>query len=240
MSRIKSLLKKTTKPLGYLAILLLRVASRYKIRIPEKYLVAAHLVRAGSPLHPNKAIFIKVLREFEKSPLRIIETGTSAWGADSTRLWDEYVRASGGQVISVDIRTEPSEILRGKVSKKTTFAIADSVVFLADLVNQNYIADLIYLDSFDVDWLDPSPAEQHGAKEFELAKKLIRIGGIILIDDTPTVAAAIQIGVASPTQIDGEPVEIRGKGAEAVKAVRDDPNFIILSHEYAIAIKRIS
>ena len=240
MRRIKSLLKKLSQPIGQVAILLLRLAGLLKLRVPPGYLVSAHLIRSGSPLHPNKAIFITALAEFKNSPLQILETGTSAWGADSTRLWDEYVRTSGGQVQTVDIRKEPSEELAAQVSSHTKFTISDSVEFLSNLASQNFTADLIYLDSYDVDWANPTPAEIHGEKEFAIAKKLIRVGGIILIDDTPTQDFAKRMGlnIAAPT-ID-QPLTIRGKGALALLAIKGDSNFSILSHQYAVAIKRIS
>lgn len=240
MRRLKSYLKSFAKPLGNFAVLILRLLGRSKLKVPEKYLVTAHLLRAGNPLHPNKAIFIKILSEFSHKPLQILETGTSAWGADSTRLWDEYVRVAGGRVLSADIRQEPSLILKGKVSQLTQFSVSDSVEFLTDLANNHFQADLIYLDSFDVDWDDPSPAEEHGGKEFEIAKTIVRVGGIILIDDTPTKDFAERLGISNSTEHHLDDPTVRGKGALALKMILNDPRFVIICHEYAVAIKRIS
>ena len=240
MKLVKSALKLLARPIGYLAVFLLRFAGRLNLRVSEKYLVSSHLLRSGSPLHPNKAIFIRTLSEFDQLPLQVVETGTSAWGADSTRLWDEYVRIAGGLVLTVDIRPDPSLLLQNKVSKSTKFFISDSVEFLEGLAKRNFVADLIYLDSFDVDWDDPLPAEEHGRKEFEIAKSLIRIGGIILIDDTPTHQFAKQLGIVTASDEHGTKSIVRGKGAKALSAITDDPRFEILNHEYAVAIKRIS
>jgi hypothetical protein len=140
----------------------------------------------------------------------------------------------------VDIRPDPSLLLQNKVSKSTKFFISDSVEFLEGLAKRNFVADLIYLDSFDVDWDDPLPAEEHGRKEFEIAKSLIRIGGIILIDDTPTHQFAKQLGIVTASDEHGTNSIVRGKGAKALSAIADDPRFEILNHEYAVAIKRIS
>ena len=119
MKLVKTALKLLARPIGYLAVFLLRFAGRLNLKVSEKCLVGSHLLRSGSPLHPNKAIFIRTLSEFGHLPLQVVETGTSAWGADSTRLWDEYVRIAGGLVLTVDIRPDPSLLLQNKVSKST-------------------------------------------------------------------------------------------------------------------------
>ena len=59
-----------------------------------------------------------------------VETGTSAWGTDSTRLWDNYVTHYGGSFHSVDIRSEPARRLKGQVGKRTRLVTSDSVNFL--------------------------------------------------------------------------------------------------------------
>jgi hypothetical protein len=155
-------------------------------------------------------------------------------------LWDEYVRLAGGKVLSADIRQEPSLILKRKVSQSTQFFVSDSVEFLADLANEHCQADLIYLDSFDVDWENPSPAEEHGGKEFEIAKTIIRVGGIILIDDTPTKNHAERLGINNSAEHHLDYPTVRGKGALALQMILNDPRFVIICHEYAVAIKRIS
>ena len=119
MKLVKTALKLLARPIGYLAVFLLRFAGRLNLKVSEKYLVASHLLRSGGRLDPNKAIFIRTLSEFGHLPLQVVETGTSAWGADSARLWDEYVRIAGGLVLTVDIRPDPSLLLQNKVSKST-------------------------------------------------------------------------------------------------------------------------
>jgi hypothetical protein len=232
MKLVKIWLKAILRPFGAALIAAIRFGSWFGVRPSLRVLVVAHLLRSGNPSHPNKAIFIKVLKHFEKRPLVIVETGTSAWGADSTRLWDQYIRCFGGELKSVDLRSEPSHNLRNKTSPRTHLTIGDSVEFLSALRDSGFQADLIYLDSFDVDWRDPNPAEQHGLKEFLIAREILRNKGIILIDDTPTSASRLRTGLPPIDQGEG----VRGKGALALSEVNSDQRFTVLHHDYAVAL----
>jgi hypothetical protein len=47
--------------------------------------------------------------------------------------------------------------------------------------------DLVYLDSWDVDWLDPIPSAIHGLNEFLVVlPMLVQNGALLLVDDTPS------------------------------------------------------
>ena len=231
--RYLDLKKRLLKFSGTIALKILKSGRIIKLPLSVNGLVTAHLMRIGEPRHTNAKAFMAVLKHFEGIPLHIIETGTSAWGADSTRLWDEYVQYYGGQLKSVDLRPEPSASLRGKLSNHTELSVGDSVAFLEELARKNQLADLIYLDSFDVDWDDPEPAEIHGEAEFKIAMNLVRVGGIILIDDTPTSNAAKILGVAPQ-----DAGRTRGKGGRVLQSISNNPNFEVIFHEYAVAIKR--
>ncbi len=239
MKQVKSFVKILLKPAGITLLRIIQVGKLLKVPVPVGILVVAHLCRSGNPNHPNKKAFVEVLRSFEGSSLRIIETGTSAWGADSTRLWDLYVRYAGGQVKSVDIRTDPSQELQGKLSSNTELVVGDSVEFLRSLEETHESADLIYLDSFDVDWGNPDPAEIHGEEEFKIAMRLVRIGGVILIDDTPTLRAAKQAGIQLIRAKEATLPLSRGKGARALRSLETNANFEVFFHDYAVAIKRL-
>ncbi len=238
MTKIKSIVKVLLKPVGIGLLFVIRGLGLIRVPPSPRMLVTAHLLRSGNPGHPNKKAFENVLRNFSGVPLNIVETGTSAWGADSTRLWDEYVRNSGGRVRSVDLRPDPSMRLSGKLSKNTELSIGDSVEFLQSLYDNKESVDLIYLDSYDVDWENPEPAELHGEAEFKIAMELVRVGGIILINDTPTPGAAFRVGVRMNDAVLGGSPSIRGKGAKAFQLVEANPNFSILYHDYAVAIRR--
>jgi hypothetical protein len=51
-------------------------------------LLAAHFDTWSSPNHINRPGFEVAVELMGDRPMRILETGTSAWGTDSTRLWD--------------------------------------------------------------------------------------------------------------------------------------------------------
>ena len=239
MNQIKSVVKLFLKALGWSTIRIVRIGKLLRLRLPLKLLVFAHLLRSGNPGHPNTKAFIKVLQNFDGGALRIVETGTSAWGADSTRLWDEYVRYAGGEVKSVDIRPDPSVELRGKLSKNTQLTVGDSIEFLKGLTGKPATVDLIYLDSIDVDGGNPEPAENHGEAEFKIAMTLVRVGGIILIDDTPTASALLRNRILLNVELNPSLQTVRGKGARVLWSIENNPNFSIYYHDYALALQRI-
>jgi len=116
----------------------------------------------------------------------ILETGTSAYGVDSSRLFDRIASHLSGIFISVDINPQPKRSLLFQHSKRSRFFVEDSVAFiegtLPELVDH---VDFCYLDSWDVDWAQPSMAESHGLAEFVAVHYLMPINSILMIDDTP-------------------------------------------------------
>jgi hypothetical protein len=121
------------------------------------------------------------------SPATILETGTSCRGTDSTRLFDSYVRSFGGEFWSVDIDPEVVNEVRSEVGARTELRCDDSVSFLSRWARENHgeRADLVYLDSFDVDFADPWPAAEHCLDEFEAIRLALQPGSLLLIDDSP-------------------------------------------------------
>ena len=73
-----------------------------------KKMVADHfnIVSPGTGHHPNRQPVERFLRQMKARPIHVIETGTAAWGLDSTRLFDSYIRKYGGFLHSIDIRKE--------------------------------------------------------------------------------------------------------------------------------------
>lgn len=151
-------------------------------------LVGGHFETWAESLHPNRKGFEAVLREDFGQPLRIVETGTSAWGTDSTRLWDSYVSRFGGEFWSVDISSLPSRRLNSQVGNRTHLVVQDSVEFLEGFAafGSGALINLCYLDSWDLDWNDPHPAAIHGLAEWNALLPMLGAGSKVLIDDTPT------------------------------------------------------
>jgi hypothetical protein len=150
-------------------------------------LVQDHFSSIGDPGHLNMDSLRDTLGLLEERPGVIVETGSSAWGLDSSRLFDAYVSSFGGEFWSVDLRVQPLLELRRKLTPNSTLVCDDSVRFLERWVSENpgRKADLVYLDSWDLDVEDPVPAAVHGLREFFAIAQALGGGSLLLIDDTP-------------------------------------------------------
>jgi hypothetical protein len=117
--------------------------------------------------------------------LKIVETGIASAGTNSTYLFNEYVKKYGGQFWSVDINRYLVDINKGNMCPATTLICDDSVNFLNEWTAVNDKADVVYLDSYDLDWYNPEPAANHGLKEFNAILPALKKDSLLLIDDTP-------------------------------------------------------
>jgi hypothetical protein len=93
----------------------------------------------------------------------------------------------------VDINPENTTLCKKLVSDKVRVETSDSVSFLRDLANNppdgfSHI-DLLYLDSFDVDFKNPHPSAMHHLKELTAIARLVSKETLIVIDDAPTSAS---------------------------------------------------
>jgi len=200
-------------------------------------LVDNHFKYWSDPNHINREGFEKALDALEEKPSIIVETGTSAWGTDSTRLWDSYIRKFGGQLLTCDIRLEPKKQLNHQLSKNTNCFVGDSVDFLHKI--KEFKGDLYYLDSFDLDLNEPFPSAEHGLKEFMAILDNLTTGTLLLIDDTPSNELIKQMGELSSGSIaflkkfGVNP----GKGAFIKKYLENNLNFQLIYHHYSYLVK---
>lgn len=148
-------------------------------------LVEDHFRRYSEPDHPCRRTLTTALERLGGKPAVILETGSSAWGTNSSLLFDSYVNSFGGTFTSVDIRAEPMFRLRSLCTGRSEFFCDDSVSFLRRIAAQAVRPDLVYLDSWDVDWTDPLASAMHGLHEFLIVFPLLRDGALLLVDDTP-------------------------------------------------------
>lgn len=150
-------------------------------------LVDLHFQTWSDPVHVNRPGFEAALLGCKDEPLRILETGTSAWGTDSTRLWDSYVSTFGGEFWSVDLSAKPSKRLANQTGSHSHLIVADSVTFIRESSHKYGLSnlDICYLDSWDLDWKDPTPAAIHGLAEWEAVLPILGKGARVLVDDTP-------------------------------------------------------
>jgi hypothetical protein len=168
-------------------------------------------------------------------PQVILETGTSAWGTDSTRLWDAYVERFGGQFWSVDLSPAPRDRLDGQICDSTHLAVEDSVRFLTSFAidNPGLRVDVCYLDSWDLDWSNPDPAAAHGLAEWHAIKPRMGPGSVLVIDDSPSSLEWV------PSSHHEEAKDyysshgyLPGKGALAHQDLLADPKVHVLWHGY--------
>ena len=125
---------------------------------------------------------LETLANQNKPEYTVVETGCSAHGTKSTSIWDKFVNAFGGKVTSVDLSKSYVNLANQQTSCKTHVEHSDSLIFLAKLKDK---IDFLYLDSYDVDFLNPYVSALHHLKEFNCVKNLLKDDAVILIDDTP-------------------------------------------------------
>lgn len=140
-----------------------------------------------------KVIFEYLDRRVESSmlPINIIETGCMRPGytmdgdGSSTQLFDEFVNFHRkGSVRSIDITPEHAMFADRNTSVLTTVTCADSVITLWNMSYKfaDHI-DLLYLDSYDVDFDNPLMSNLHHMKEMISAAHLIRSDTLVAVDD---------------------------------------------------------
>lgn len=146
---------------------------------------------------PIRAVSFRKAFEYldtRPDPITIVETGCARsignWAGDgqSTLLFDRYVqsRKKGSHVYSVDINEDNVRACQAEVSKLVTVACSDSVSYLHQL-SQSLDQDisLLYLDSFDVNWLDLVPSAVHHLKELVAIKPRVTNHTLVMVDDSP-------------------------------------------------------
>lgn len=124
----------------------------------------------------------------------ILETGCArqpdGWKNDgrSTYMFDQFANTHGGQVFSVDINPEACQIARSMVGERTEVHTGDSVGFLrrigTQLIASKKEIDLLYLDSFDLDYHHSTPSAIHHLKELCAIGPALSRGTLVVIDDT--------------------------------------------------------
>lgn len=187
-------LKITNKLLGILIILgfSFRISGKKNVKSSKEILSLAELVdfhfrNHSSGDHINRATMEKALSLLHNRPAVILETGSSAWGTNSSKLFDLYVKSRGGEFHTVDIRIDPLCNLYKESSVFSHFYCDDSVSFLKKWVKNhpNQKVDLVYLDSWDVNWKEPIPSAMHGLSEYFAISPALGKGSILIIDDSP-------------------------------------------------------
>ena len=155
-------------------------------------------------------------------PVIIVETGCTRkagdWEGDgqSTVQFDRYVslRDQESVVYSVDI--DPASVAAAKtlVGSRVQLTQDDGVKFLTQLtrrlVDEGKTIDLLYLDSFDVDWIYWQKSAAHHIKELCAAMRALRKDTLVVVDDSP-LEALFMPNAEQQIQFTRQPL-IGGKG----------------------------
>ena len=140
----------------------------------------------GINKHINYLTFKKLFEEMKdlKQPY-ILESGIASAGTQSTYLFNEYVRKYGGFFWSVDINKELVDKHIGNMCPATQLICDDSVSFFTNWSKTHDVVNVIYLDSYDLDFYNPEPSGIHGLNEYKSLIPVIKKDTLLLIDDTP-------------------------------------------------------
>jgi hypothetical protein len=136
--------------------------------------------------------FATIFRSLPGPPhkLLMIETGCMRipgnWAGDgqSTFMFDALARERDGHVFSIDVTLESIDTARRACSSATHLLLGDSVATLhalGALIKRP--ADLLYLDSYDLDPRNPMPSAIHHAMELIAAQPLVGPNTIVCVDD---------------------------------------------------------
>jgi len=200
-----------------------------------------YFTQEAEPLLALRAVsFRKMFEHLDTftGPVTIVETGClrqiGNWAGDgqSTLLFDKYVtyRNDGSKVYSVDIDAAAVDACKSQVSSSVTVTAMDSVRFLNNLAEQfvkdSTTVELLYLDSYDVDWTYWFPSAAHHLKELVIAQRFIDTSTLVVVDDCG-LTGMILPGESNVFTLAGN-IKIGGKGrliAELAEQVGLKPLF---------------
>lgn len=141
----------------------------------------------GEANHLNYLTFKELFKNMlEIKDPQILETGIASAGTQSTYLFNEYIKKFGGRFWSVDTNKYLVDSNQGNMCPATTLICDDSINFLKNWVKNNDKVDVVYLDSYDLDWYNHHPAAMHGLREYLTLVPAFKKGSLLLIDDTPS------------------------------------------------------
>ena len=177
-------------------------------------------------------------------PVTIVETGCVRlrghwkWDGQSTVLFDEYVkcRQPGSIVHSVDLDPQATAVCKSMVSDRVTVHTGDSVLVLREigklLEQASRTIDLLYLDSFDVDWNNPMPSAVHHLKELVSIIRWVNPETLVVVDDCAMICYAVADAEHRLNLISPAPV-IGGKGLYVAQYAAQVSATLAFSHYQA-------
>jgi len=130
-------------------------------------------------------------------PVGIVETGCvrqpDNWAGDgqSTILFDKYAEFHpGSAVFSIDRDPQAAALCSSLVSDRVRIHARESIAYLKSLTDEPPseldFVDLLYLDSYDVDFDNPLPSAIHHLKELLAIAPMLSSETLIVVDDSPS------------------------------------------------------
>jgi hypothetical protein len=200
---------------------------------------------SGQPWHLCYLTFKRLFGEMEVKrrkggkPLTILETGTSSCGTRSTHLFDAYVKKFGGKLISVDLDLNTVQQARSTLTSPfSTVVHDDSVHFLSSFAQTGEAVDVVYLDSWDLDWYNYEPSATHGLKEYLAIRPKLTSGALLMIDDTPSSPEWVNgrgLDYHNMTQFYNVNHFLPGKGLKVLTEIGDTADKLL--HQYQVLYK---
>lgn len=127
-------------------------------------------------------------------PITVVETGTM-WnnlngnnqGAFTLIFADLIKNHTGGKLITIDISNKHMDLCRSftkEYSNVIEYVVSDSVKFLSSLSDEDVSnINLLYLDSWDLNMLDPLPSQIHHLRELSSVYHKLSNDVLIAVDD---------------------------------------------------------
>jgi len=179
--------------------------------------------------------------EFNFDYIECIETGCASGGYDNFGVYlAKYCKDNNGKFSTVDISDDyinKSKILYHDVigENNNQYVVSDSIKFLQ---SYNGIPNLVHLDSYDLDLLNPLPSMLHHWLEFEAIQDKMPSGSLLLIDDnffkgTFVSWHLLNNGVHTDTKRIDIDYDIIGKGSLIYHFVKEkESNWELIGNHY--------
>jgi hypothetical protein len=179
--------------------------------------------------------------EFNFDYIECIETGCASGGYDNFGVYlAKYCKDNNGKFSTVDISEDyidKSKILYHDVigENNNQYVVSDSIKFLQ---SYNGIPNLVHLDSYDLDLLNPLPSMLHHWLEFEAIQDKMPSGSLLLIDDnffkgTFVNWYILNNGVHTDTKKIDIDYDIIGKGSLIYHFVKEkESNWELIGNHY--------
>ena len=179
--------------------------------------------------------------EFNFDYIECIETGCASGGYDNFGVYlAKYCKDNNGKFSTVDISEDyinKSKILYHDVigENNNQYVVSDSIKFLQ---SYNGTPNLVHLDSYDLDLLNPLPSMLHHWLEFEAIQDKMPSGSLLLIDDnffkgTFVSWYILNNGVHTDTKRIDIDYDIIGKGSLIYHFVKEkESNWELIGNHY--------